>query len=164
VLLLSSRSRFWRLPTRAVLVSAAILLAGCGDEETESQEVNVCDVNNTPYDSYAAGMVAQGAQFSVKLLDSIPSPPARGENQWSAQLLDGAGNPASDVAITRVKPFMPDHGHGSSSPPDVGAMASDGTVQIEAIDFMMPGVWNITFEVDVAGTADNAVFSLCIDG
>jgi len=147
----------------AVLLVAA-LCAGCGDDETSAEEVNVCDEKGTPYAAFAPGIVAEGAAFKVKLVSAIPNPPARGDNAWSAQLLDGGDAPTPDAVITRVKPFMPDHGHGANSPPEVGTVAADGMVQIDSIDFMMPGVWTIDFEVEVAGAADVATFAFCIDG
>jgi hypothetical protein len=151
---------------RAIPLLASLLaLAGCSDDEGSSGSGSgPCDNASVSPQTYSVGLAATGDLARVKLLDAQPAPPGRGQNAWTVQLLDTADAPAPDIAITRVKPFMPDHGHGSSAPPTVGELDAEARAEITAIDFMMPGVWTITFELDVAGTADRAVFAFCIDG
>jgi hypothetical protein len=64
-----------------------------------------------------------------------------------------------------AKPFMPDHGHGSSVTPSVTPMGSDGTYQVTDLDLFMPGIWQVTLTITPAsGPADSVVFSFCVDG
>ena len=146
------------------LLPVSLALAGCPGDDDGHSGSNVCDGSSVAYDSYSAGLEKAGETAKIRLLDAQPAPPARGNNEWQVQVLDSGDAPIGDAVITRVKPFMPDHGHGPSTEPDIGEVADDGTAAIRAIDFMMPGVWTITFSVDSASGPDAAVFAFCIDG
>lgn len=64
-----------------------------------------------------------------------------------------------------VRPFMPEHGHGTTPETFATTFSSDGTYQSEAVDLFMPGAWELNFEFDDgAGATDAALFTFCIEG
>lgn len=147
---------------------AAVALFGCDadpGEETTQEPVSVCASSSSEYEDIVAGLTKAGANgiVQVKYVASTPAPPAEDDNRWTVQLLDMAGAPLADGAITDVKPWMPDHGHGTMVVPTMSDMDAEGMVDIEAIDFRMPGVWTLTFTVETAGQIDTATFGLCIE-
>ena len=163
---------------------AAVLAVGCGGTDTPDAAVNICDGFQTAYDAFAAGIEkpGQSGKISVKLLSATPAPPVRGTNAWTIQVMANQA-PAAGAFVTRVKPFMPDHGHGTSVKPTAGsveigdadcatspdackaAVGADGKLDISNLDFMMPGVWTIQVSVETASKqTDAATFAFCIDG
>lgn len=113
--------------------------------------------------TYASNLSATGPQrLQVVLVDASPQPPARGTNTWKVKVLDPSGNPAQGVTLA-AKPFMPDHGHGTSVQPMVTANA-DGTFDVAPVYLFMPGLWQITFDIKTTTSTDSVVFSFCIAG
>jgi hypothetical protein len=103
--------------------------------------------------------------FSVKLTSINPNPVFKGNNAWTIQVVDKSGGPVTGASIT-VKPFMPDHGHGSSIIPQVTAGADPGSYDISLLNLFMPGIWTVTIVV-TTGTApstvtDQSVFTFCV--
>lgn len=145
----------------------ALGAVGCaGDESTAAPASSLCDSFDTPYETYSAGMTRPGEseRLQVAIVDATPAPPTRGTNDWTVQVLDMGGSPMSEATVVAVTPFMPDHGHGTSVVPEVGATNSDGEVDVSSIDFRMPGVWTVSFDVEAAGVTDRVVFGVCVDG
>ncbi len=104
---------------------------------------------------------AAGA-LSVKLQSIDPNPVIKGNNDWKIQVVDASGAPVSDATIT-VKPFMPDHGHGSSITPQVAAGADPGTYDVSLLNLFMPGIWTVTFDVTTQdNVTDSSVFTFCV--
>ena len=94
----------------------------------------------------------------------MPAPPAKGLNAWTLALTDATGSPMSGATIT-VKPYMPDHGHGSSIVPAVTPMSAAGTYQVTLLDLFMAGIWTVTFTITPpSGPVESLVFSFCVDG
>jgi hypothetical protein len=164
------------MPLPRLLVSLAALLAimapacspssnGGGSSGAVTSQASVCagDPRATPY---AVGLSAQAMDgaFAVSFVDANPAPPAKGENTWTVKITDGSGQPMSGATVT-VKPFMPDHGHGSSIVPQVTPMGSDGTYQVSLLELFMPGIWQVTFTLmPASGPADTVLFTFCVDG
>jgi hypothetical protein len=125
---------------------------------------SVCDTDPRAA-VYAVGLSAKSADGAVHatFVDAMPAPPSKGENAWTIKLTDAMGSPINGATVT-VKPFMPDHGHGSSVLPLVQPDTS-GTYLITQLDFFMPGIWQITLAVaQGGGQPDNVVFTFCVDG
>jgi hypothetical protein len=146
-------------------------LMGCADETASSASptgsgTEACQAFDTPWDAYVAGIEKTGSQGAVKiaLLNAVPTPPGLDENSWTVRISDAAGAPMTTATITKIKPWMPDHGHGTDVVPVVGAIDASGEALIDALDFRMPGVWTTTFDVDTGAGVDSVVFSFCIDG
>jgi len=112
--------------------------------------------------TYAPNMSAAATTAKVVLVSASLSPPARGTNTWTIKVTDAQGNAIPNATVT-AKPFMPDHGHGSSVEPVVTANP-DGTFAVTPLYLFMPGLWQITFTVKTATTSDDVVFSFCVAG
>ncbi len=112
--------------------------------------------------TYAANLSASSKTAKVVLVDASPSPPARGSDTWKIKVTDSQGNALSNATVT-AKPFMPDHGHGSSVEPVVTANP-DGTYTVTPLYLFMPGLWQVTFTIKTASTSDDVVFSFCVAG
>lgn len=144
-------------------VAALVILweAGCGP--TSEQTTNCA--TEARAESYSAGMEKLGAQnaLKVRLIESMPGPPQKGDNVWRLQISDGAGTAISGASVTIV-PFMPDHKHGTS----VKAVVKDqggGEYSVAPVNLFMPGLWETTINVQTSGGAkDKAIFSFCVDG
>ena len=149
----------------AYLAGLLVLFAGCADETDPVETSNVCDNFTTPYEEIVTGLTKEGDNgvVQVKYVSSVPAPPAEDDNSWRVQLLDASGNPLTAATVTKVQPFMPDHGHGTTVIPTIGDMDGESMVTVDAIDFSNPGVWTLTFTVETAGQVDTATFSACID-
>jgi hypothetical protein len=125
---------------------------------------SVCatDPRATPYSAGLSATATSGSKLSILTAD--PAPPVTGENTWTIKLTDATGAPMSGATIA-LKPYMPDHGHGSSIVPQVSAMPADGTYQVKLIDLFMPGIWENTFTITPAsGPVETVVFTFCVDG
>jgi hypothetical protein len=148
------------------LLALALALVACGDDEPPPSAASICDKFDTPYDPYVAGLTKSGEVgfVQVALLDAAPAPPEKGDNRWVVRVLDDGAAPLAGATISDVRPWMPDHGHGTSIEPVIGAPGSDGAVEVDHIDFRMAGVWTVTIEVTTPSGVDRAVFGFCIDG
>ena len=116
-------------------------------------------------DVYAVGLTKTTAgNIALKVMSNDPSPPERAVNDLVIEMLDPSGQPLDGATIT-VVPWMPDHGHGSSVKPTTTGMGG-GVYDIKNIDYIMPGLWQLTMTVTPAGSTatQTAVFSFCIDG
>jgi len=100
--------------------------------------------------------------FTVTLLSSAASPPLIGDlTEWTVQVADGNGAMVSDAMID-VKPWMPDHGHGTDAVAHVMAASSPGQYAITPLYLFMAGYWTVTLTITVGAVSDTAVFSLCL--
>ncbi len=157
---------------------AAGLAAGCGPAESTGGaggQSSTSSSTGAPTEAacakdprvaaYAVGVEAKSIDgaLTVHFLSASPSPPVKGNNTWTVQLLDGQGKPINGATIV-TKAFMPDHGHGSSIKPQATAKGTDGTYEITPVTLFMPGVWQITFEVQApGGVASSAIVTFCVD-
>jgi hypothetical protein len=140
-------------------------LVGCSDGADDDGSATYNCEAETRDEQFLAGMQKLGAGgVQVTLVSATPAPPGRDDNTW---VIDAArsGTPLAGATVT-VRPFMPDHQHGTSVPvvvtPDA-AMA--GRYQLSPINLWMPGLWEITIDVTPAGgQRDSVVFRFCITG
>lgn len=93
--------------------------------------------------------------LSATLVEANPAPPARGNNTWRIELSDGNGEPVEDLALN-ARLFMPQHRHGSSAT-TVSATDVPGEYEIDRINFLMGGVWEVRLYADTLA-ADREVF------
>ena len=90
--------------------------------------------------------------------------PAKGVDVWTIEIdTAAASTPVAGMSIT-VRPYMPDHFHGTTS---VGVMpVGGGTYTISPLNLYMAGYWEITFNLtDMSGDApvtDSAMVPICI--
>lgn len=148
-------------------VLASLVLAACGDDGSTANEfpdgmVVNCSTEDRA-DPYVAGMEATGTNgYTVKLMESDPAPPAKGDNAWTLEVLEGT-TPV-DGATLQLVPFMPDHGHGTSINAQVTPQTDSGMYLATPVNLWMPGYWEVTVNIDDQGTTDSVVFKTCIDG
>lgn len=116
-------------------------------------------------DTYAAGLekASENGHFTVTLRTADPAPPAKGDNTWTIEIRDAGGTPVEGATLT-VTPWMPDHGHGTSIDVQVAAGSDPGTYVLSSIDLRMPGLWEVTIEIDAGGVTDSVVFAFCVEG
>ncbi len=98
----------------------------------------------------------------TQLLNIFPTPPAKGDNVWTLVVQDAEGKPLEGATVS-VKPFMPDHGHGSSIVPHVTPdPASGGKYSISSLNLFMPGLWQTTLTITAGTTTDSVVYGFCV--
>jgi hypothetical protein len=117
--------------------------------------------------TFTPGLLQKGKSslLEAKLLTIDPSRPSKGDNAWTIQLLTVDGEKPIDGATLTIKPFMPDHGHGSAIVPLVTPTGSDGKYAITRLNLFMPGLWQITINAEAPGatpTTDAIVYSFCV--
>ena len=113
---------------------------------------------------YTPGMEAAGAMglFRVRLVSIDPAPAVKGDNAWVVEIVDACGATVSGATVA-AKPYMPDHGHGSSIVPTVTELGA-GRYQVASLVLFMPGLWQTTIAITAPGAADSVVFSFCVAG
>jgi len=101
--------------------------------------------------------------FDVTLLASQASPPIIGDlTTWTLQVADAQGAMVQNAAIA-AKPWMPDHGHGTSVNATVMPAGAPGQYAITPLYLFMAGYWTVTFTIsDGAGASDTVVYSVCL--
>lgn len=154
----------------ALLVSAGGLVAGCGDDPTPTGngQGNLC-AGESRAETFVMGMdkATSAGQYRVQISDArignIPTAPDRGLNTWTVQVLDGAGAAMTDVQL-RLRPWMPDHGHGTPGKNWHDGVADGDNYVFGPFDLIMAGYWEFTIEVTEGDTVDSAKFGFCIEG
>ncbi len=156
------------IPVTLLLASAsACSSSNSASNAADSGEVDLCSTDSRAQ-TFAANMEQPGASntYSVKLASINPNPVFKGNNAWTIQVVDKNGAPVTGASIT-VKPFMPDHGHGSSIIPQVAPGSDPGSYDVTLLNLFMPGIWTVTIVV-TTGTApntvtDQSVFTFCVN-
>ena len=130
--------------------------------DSQSQAASLCG-SDPRAQTFSANMVQVGKSgtFSIKIISMDNFPVVKGDNAWTVEVLDATGNPATGATFT-LKPFMPDHGHGSSIVPDIEPGTGDATFNVGRINTFMPGIWQFTFSITKDTTADSAVVTFCV--
>jgi len=162
------------LTVLAGLAAAAAFSSACGSDEGSGGVDNSlpsCD-EDTRDEDYFSGISKTGeAGYTVAIVDSLPAPPAKGDNQWTVELQDASGAPLPDMILETAQ-FMPDHGHSSLIPAVLTDMGA-GTYMLDPINMFMPGYWETTVDVLDPGATDSpdddtkvdtVVFKFCVEG
>jgi hypothetical protein len=150
-----------------LLVPTALSAVACEsttDTKTVDSSVTVDCSTDSRAQTYSSGMAAMGHQknFQIQLTNSVPAPPARGNDSWSFKVLDANGQMVSDATVN-VTPYMPDHKHGTQVVPTI-TQEPDGSFTLSPLYFFMPGLWTITFDITSGTSTDSAVFGFCVEG
>lgn len=160
----------------ATLAGAALALAGasCGSGGPAGTPAPITNADGsfttcateTRATPYQPGMQVASAAgtFTVKLLESVPGPPVKGQNTFTVEIDEtDSGAPLDGLDVT-VTPWMPDHGHGTT--PVAVTAAGSGTYTLAPVYTYMSGFWQIQFiiagTVGETGTTDTAVIPICI--
>jgi hypothetical protein len=152
-----------------VLTLAIAAASGCGAAATPadpSSEFGTCatDLRAMPYQAGMSVLSSAGV-FTVKLLDSTPGPPVKGQNTWTVEVDEVSTGAALDGLDVSVVPRMPDHpSHGTR--PVVVTPSGSGIYVLKPVYLFMPGVWEVSLVIVGAtvgsGTTDSAVIPVCI--
>jgi hypothetical protein len=146
----------------SLTLGVALSVGACADDHHDDTTYD-CE-KETRDDEFVIGLTKPGAnsRLEFKLLSSDPAPPSRGDNTMVLQLSTMAAPvmPVSGASMS-VTPFMPDHEHTSGKAVKITPLADPGQYQLEPVNLFMPGLWEITVEVDGANS-DLAVFRFCL--
>jgi hypothetical protein len=163
---LTTSRRFVGLLGLAVVIGAGLSLTACGNNSPAVPDAGANCVGDPRGETFVVGITKSGKdnRLTFALMEATPAPPSRGDNTWLVDISQ-AGAPVVGAVVT-VKPFMPDHRHGSAidtlvTPDPV----VPGRYQLAPVNLWMPGIWEVTIAATpVGGTKDLAVFSFCIAG
>jgi hypothetical protein len=124
--------------------------------------VTSCD-GDSRAETYAAGMAQMGKSgvFKFVLQKSVPAPASAGSSlTWTLQILDASDKPVGGATFPTLKPWMPLHGHGTST---VGVMpGSNGTYTLSPLYFYMPGLWETDITAQAGSEKDSTSFFFCM--
>lgn len=149
--------------TTVFLGFAALAVAGCdkgGDEPPMEEEESRCAAEDRD-EPFHLGLERDGEATKMVFTDAEPAEPIRGINKWTLDVTDLADAPVEGATLT-VKPWMPDHGHGSPQPvvvEDVG----DGQYVLDPVNLFMAGYWEITITTEMGDATDEAMFPFCVE-
>lgn len=129
--------------------------------ETGETEGGDCAAE-TRDDEFAVGLSKSGSLVTATFVSSDPAPPIKGDNTWVLDFTDAQGMPLADLEIV-VTPMMPDHGHGTPINAVVTATDTAGRYEVTPVNLFMAGLWEITFDITVAGQADSLMFGFCVE-
>ena len=91
----------------------------------------------------------------------MPSDPIRGDNAWMVGVArDGEMLPGAEIS---VRPWMPDHGHGT--PVEIGITdMGDGEYMLDPLNLFMAGLWEVHVTATLEdGTEEEVVFHACVE-
>ncbi len=159
------------LALASVIGAAALIATACssnGDTPappTSDDGGTLITCQNDPRaDTFVAKLERTGAAATMKfsLVAGDPAPPTRGINKWRVSITDMSGTAVPAATVT-AKPFMPDHGHGTSIRPVV-TPDDAGSYAIDPLYFFMPGLWQVTLDVQNGAAKDSVVYTFCVPG
>ena len=131
----------------ALALGGVLTISGaCGGEDTADDNALPSCQEDTRDEDYVAGISKTGeAGYTVAIVDSLPAPPAKGDNDWTLELRDGSDTLMPGLVL-QANAFMPDHGHSS---PLLAVMTDDGdgVYTLTPINLFMPGYWETTITV-----------------
>lgn len=162
---------------RSLLLAALpFVLMGCSSDESpedtsDAGELGDGSLNTVCADdaramTYAQGLTVKGKNglYALRIESIFPDPIYKGDNTWTLQVLGADEQPVVDASLTVEKPFMPDHGHGSSIKPEATS-EGDGRFTVSRLNLFMPGLWDMAFTVTgEGGESDVVTFTFCVGG
>jgi len=146
-------------------------MAGCGSggASTDSSGIafSTCTTEKRAV-PYRPGIevTSSAGLFTVKLVQSVPGPPVKGNEVWTIEVDDATTTPTTslDNLTVSVTPWMPDHGHGTN-PVNVTA-SGGGEYGLDPLYLYMAGYWEIRLAIisgtGATATADEAMIPICI--
>jgi hypothetical protein len=90
----------------------------------------------------------------VRAISADPVHPTKNaENNWTIQFMDDQGAPLDGVKIDNACAFMPVHGHGTAPLGGTKALPDPGQFELDFLNFIMRGPWQVELAVTPASTA-----------
>jgi hypothetical protein len=158
-----------RIPLVALL---GALVASCGaghdhggtDGGVPTSDGAIGCQMDTRGETYVANLehMGSGGKLRFILVSSDPAPPAKGNNTWMLKVLDTATGSPMTGATLMIKPFMPDHGHGTSVVPTITPMGE--AYELQKVNLFMAGLWEVTVTAQAGAMTDFSIFRFCIPG
>ncbi len=142
----------YHLPALYILFSLFVL--GCGDEKTDSlPQDDLC--SEPEIGCFDSTWSAESSSYRLQLLSASPLLPERGSNEWLVELTSKT-NESLDSCEVNATPYMPEHGHGAPAQPQV-MKTPQSDYLIQEILFTMPGLWELTFDIQCGETSSELV-------
>jgi hypothetical protein len=117
-----------------LLIAFAFVFAACGDADDNDSD-NANSEDSEIYEGEHGLMVEPNFE---------PDPPQSGEVELTLKLtVDGEALEGAEVDL---EPWMPAHDHGSNTEPVV-VEEGDGIYRVDDLTFSMPGLWDITVDI-----------------
>jgi hypothetical protein len=113
-------------------------------------------------EAYSAGMGQKGTGgiFRFELANANPAPETTGTEVWTLKVTDAAGAAVTDATFPVMKPWMPEHGHGTSTVTVTNN--HDGTYTLDPMYLYMLGLWEIDITAASSGKSDSTSFYFCL--
>lgn len=113
-------------------------------------------------ETYAAGMGQMGTTgtFHFILMNANPAPETTGTEVWTLKLTDASGAAVTDATFPVMKPWMPEHGHGTATVEITNN--KDGTYTLNPMYLFMLGLWEVDMTASAGGKTDSTSFFFCL--
>lgn len=141
------------------------LLVACGSDpsghDSHAHTVPAACDDGAPPDVFVADIERLTAAGEVvRITNAIPAPPNVGINQFVVE------TPGSTPTSVRLRPFMPLHGHGTTTREWFDGVPEGGafTFGPADLDLFMPGLWELRFTLDSDDPDTGALFRFCLEG
>ncbi len=135
-----------------------------GESSSSVDGGDVVGCQNDPRaESYTPDFAKKGQAgvFTFTLVSASPAPPGLDQNTWELKVEDLSGNVLTGATLSSVTPWMPDHGHGTSTPQIM--TNADGTITVSSLSyFFMTGLWQTTIAAEASGQKDSVTYSFCV--
>lgn len=135
------------------------------DDPVADVDLDAATPCSAEYPSFTAGMSKPAGALTVKLMSISPEPPRQKvKNDWTVQVVDASGAPATGITLANADSYMPVHRHHGKTLPYTNTTSEPGGAQITKIDFIMRGPWQVLFDVLQNGTkVGTATFQICVE-
>jgi hypothetical protein len=136
-----------------VLVASTALAAACDGESTSSEEV----VPPHAVDAIAPERVTTTESYRVGY---VPTPDPIPVDVFALRIeVDAGAAPPGDLSLS-IDALMVEHGHGMIGANPVVTKLDADTFEVEGMDFIMPGLWQITMELRAGDRVETALFEV----
>jgi hypothetical protein len=178
---MGARDGLIRTALVSMLAGASSSACHMGNADPDAQAASIPDADFVSCASesratpYQPGMqvTSSAGMFVVKLLSNtftdpmgkvLDEPFAKGVDVWTIEAEAAATTTPVDGLTISVKPWMPDHGHGTTS---VGVTPTRGGLYtISPLNLYMAGYWEVTLTIvdSSSGTPvmDTAMLKICV--